>query len=73
MKPILKAMVEDIYAGKYGQGKYTIELGKGMELAPFYNFDPIVPKKAKEMIREVREKILKGEIVVPKTWKEVGL
>lgn len=67
---ILKQQVYDIYHGTFGNGKYSIELGKGMEIAPFYNFDPIVPEDAKKMIREAREKILKGEIEVPTELEE---
>jgi len=66
---ILKAQIQDIYAGEYGKGKYTIELGKGMEIASFFNFDPEVPERAKDMIAEARRKILSGEIVVPKLVK----
>lgn len=62
---ILAAQVQDIYDGEYGKGEYTIELGKGMELASFYNFDPLVPQRAKDMIASAREDILNGTLVVP--------
>jgi len=64
---ILASQVNDIYNGQYGQGKYTIELGKGMELALFYNFDPMVPQDAKDMIAKAREDILAGRLTVPTT------
>ncbi|OYT51733.1 MAG: hypothetical protein B6U73_01295 [Desulfurococcales archaeon ex4484_204] len=68
---ILKQQVYDMYYGRFGNGKYSIELGRGMELAPFYNFDPEIPERAKKMVREAREKILKGELVVPTELEKV--
>lgn len=64
---ILASMVNDIYSGTYGQGKYSIELGKGMEMAPFYNFDDQIPQRAKDMVAKAREDILSGKLVVPTT------
>lgn len=44
---------------------YSIELSKGMELAPFYNFDSQVPDKAKDMLIKARMDILNGKLKVP--------
>jgi len=62
---ILKDQAQDIQTGNFGKGNYVIELGKGMELAPYYNFDEYVPSRAKTMIADARAKIIAGEIVVP--------
>ena len=64
---ILSSMVKEIYLGKYGLGKYSIELGKGMEMAPFYNFDDQIPQRAKEMVAKAREEMLSGKLIVPTT------
>ena len=44
---------------------YSIELSKGMELVPFYNFDSQVPDKAKDMLIKARMDILNGKLKVP--------
>lgn len=64
---ILVDMVQEIYSGQYGRGQRVIELGHGMELAPFYNFDTMVPQRAKDMIVSARENILNGTLTVPTT------
>lgn len=66
----LSGQIQDIVDGRFARGKangktYTIELGKGMYLAPFYNFDSQVPQKAKDMIEAAQGNLLSGKLKVP--------
>lgn len=63
--------LEDILNGRFASGKYySLELGKGMYLAPFYNFDNQVPQKAKDMIEAAQADILSGKLKVPYKLKK---
>lgn len=67
---ILMQQAQDIIKGQFGKGGYTIELGNGIELAPFYNFDGQIPEKVKEMVAQVRRQIISGTLKVPSKFQK---
>lgn len=67
---ILMQQAQDITTGRFGRGGYVIELGKGIELAPFYNFDAQIPAEAKEMVTRARKQIIDGTLKVPRKFKK---
>lgn len=63
--PVFSGQINDILEGKFAKSqKYAMQLGQGVELSPFYNFDSVIPDKAKEMIRQARKDILDGKLIV---------
>jgi basic membrane protein A len=66
---ILMQQANDILNGRFGKGGYVIELGKGIELAPYYNFDKQIPENAKEMVARARRQIIAGSLKVPRKLK----
>ena len=64
---ILTGQTNDIIKGRFGKGGYVMTLGKGIELAPFYNFDSLVPNDAKDLIAKSRKRIIEGTLKVPTT------
>lgn len=62
---IMTKQAQDILKGQFGKGGYVMELGRGIELAPFYNFDSEVPGDAKALVVKSRKQILEGKIKVP--------
>jgi basic membrane protein A and related proteins len=57
---------KDVLLGKFGKQGYAISLGKGVSIAPFYQFEDTVPADLKATMADKEAAILKGSITVPR-------
>jgi basic membrane protein A and related proteins len=55
----------DVLLGNFGKQGYSITLGDGVDVAPYYQFEEDVPDDVKAKMMENEEAILKGDIIVP--------
>ncbi len=46
---------------------------KAVDIAPYHNFESVVPQEVRDAVEEAKRQILSGEVVVPQTREEAGL
>jgi basic membrane protein A and related proteins len=67
--------VKSFLDGKFEGGTNAVfGLKEGaVDIAPFHNFETVVPKEVRTAVEDAKQKILSGEVVVPQTREEAGL
>ncbi len=69
--PVIRDMVRDIKAGKYGNNKYLITFASGgINISPFGNLAGRVPASAKAKIEETLKKLAANKIMFPSEKKK---
>lgn len=62
---VFQKVAQDVLNGTFGQQGYSITLGAGIDIAPFYQFEEEVPQQVKDAMKAARDKIESGAINVP--------
>jgi len=64
MEMVVQRIMNGTFLGKMGGTTVDVNLGY---LAPFHEFDKVVPQNVKDLLKTTEEKINRGAIVVPRT------
>jgi len=68
LNPLIKKSVQAIQAGTWKAQDlkaWSMMASKGSYLAPYHNFDSVLPAKVKNAVKDLNTKILKGTFTVP--------
>ena len=57
-----KALKGELEPAKF----YSYSMANGTDLAPYYKLEEVIPEEIRRLVAETKEKILKGEFVVPR-------
>ncbi len=65
--------VEKVRAGTFKGGVFNMGMSQGVvDIAPYHDFDAKIPKKAKDMIADLKKKITDGKFDVPLILKSTS-
>ena len=72
--PILVTLaVDKVRGGTFGGGIFNMGMKEGVvDIAPYHDFESSIPAKAKDMIAQMKKKIISGALVIPVITKSTS-